>query len=159
TISKQLTITQNRLNGYLDALKAHNILVKKEWIVYCDFDEANMKNEVRKLVADKKRPNAIFASVERLSMASVKVLKEMNLKVPGDVALAGFADNPLSRYLDPALTAVCQPTFSIGQNAAELLIELIESKKAEEKYTTIKLKTSLDVQESSARRGSNGIKS
>ncbi|MEO5591552.1 MAG: LacI family DNA-binding transcriptional regulator, partial [Chitinophagaceae bacterium] len=119
TISKQLTITQNRLNGYLDALKAHNILVKKEWIVYCDFDEANMKNEVRKLVADKKRPNAIFASVERLSMASVKVLKEMNLKVPGDVALAGFADNPLSRYLNPALTAVCQPTFSIGQNAAE----------------------------------------
>jgi DNA-binding LacI/PurR family transcriptional regulator len=152
TISKQLTITQNRLNGYLDALKAHKIPVKKEWIVYCDFDEANMKNEVRKLVGGKRRPNAIFSSVERLSMVSVKVLKEMKLKVPGDVALAGFADNPLSRYLNPSLTAVCQPTFSIGQNAAELLIELIESKKAEEKYTTIKLKTSLDVQESSVRK-------
>ena len=152
TISKQLTITQNRLNGYLDALKAHKIPVKKEWIVYCDFDEANMKNEVRKLVGGKRRPNAIFSSVERLSMVSVKVLKEMKLKVPGDVALAGFADNPLSRYLNPSLTAVCQPTFSIGQNATELLIELIESKKAEEKYTTIKLKTSLDVQESSVRK-------
>ncbi len=75
TISKQLTITQNRLNGYLDALKAHKIPIKKEWIVYCDFDEANMKNEVRKLVANKKRPNAIFSSVERLSMVSVKVLR------------------------------------------------------------------------------------
>jgi len=152
TISKHLTITQNRLNGYLDALKAHKIPVRKEWIVYCDFDEANMKNEVRKLVSAKKRPNAIFSSVERLSMASVKVLKEMHLNVPGDVALAGFADNPLSRYLNPALTSVNQPTFSIGQNATELLIELIESKKAEEKYTTIKLKTSLDVQESSLRK-------
>jgi len=152
TISKHLPITQNRLNGYMDALKAHKIPVKKEWIVYCDFDEANMKNEVRKLVSNKTRPNAIFSSVERLSMVSVKVLKEMNLKVPGDIALAGFADNPLSRYLNPSLTAVCQPTFSIGQNAAELLIELIESKKAEEKYTTIKLKTTLDVQESSVRR-------
>ena len=49
----------------------------------------------------------------------------------------------LSRYLNPSLTAVCQPTLAIGQNAAELLIELIESKKAEEKYTTIKLKQHL----------------
>jgi len=120
--------------------------------VYCDFDEANMKSEVRKLLLGKSRPNAIFSSVERLSMASVKVLRELNLRVPADMALAGFADNPLSRYLSPALTTVGQPTFSIGQNAAELLIELIESKKAEEKYTTIKLKTTLDVQESSVRR-------
>lgn len=151
TISKHLTITQNRLNGYLDALKAHKIPVKKDWIVYCDFDENNMKNEVRKLVSQPKRPNAIFSSVERLSMASIKMLKEMHLKVPDDVALAGFADNPLSPYLHPALTSVRQPTFSIGQNATELLIELIESKKVEEKYTTIKLKTTLDVQESSGR--------
>jgi DNA-binding LacI/PurR family transcriptional regulator len=152
TISKHLPITQNRLDGYLDALKAHRIPVKKEWIIYCDFNEANMKNEIRKLVSGQRRPNAIFSSVERLSMVSVKVLKDMKLKVPDDVALAGFADNALSHYLNPSLTSVCQPTFSIGQNAAELLIELIESKKAEEKYTTIKLKTTLDIQESSLRR-------
>ncbi|MEO5685435.1 MAG: LacI family DNA-binding transcriptional regulator [Chitinophagaceae bacterium] len=152
TISKQLTITQNRLNGYLDALKAHRIAAKKEWIVYCDFEEANMKNEIRKLMLSKQRPNALFSSVERLSMLSLKLLKEINLKIPGDVALAGYADNPMSPYLNPSLTSVCQPTFSIGQNAAELLIELIESKKAEEKYTTIKLKTTLDVQESSLRK-------
>jgi len=155
TISKQLIITQNRLNGYLDALKAHKIPVRKEWIVYCDFDEANMKNEVRKLLSGTQRPNAIFSSVERLSMISVKVLTDMKLKVPADLALAGFADSPLSRYLNPSLTCVCQPTFSIGQNAAELLIELIESKKAEEKYTTIKLKTTLDIQASSSRRNGN----
>jgi len=152
TISKHLPITQNRLNGYLDALKAHKLKAKKEWIVYCDFCEENMKNEIRKLVEGKNRPNAIFSSVERLTMVTVKVLKQMNLRVPEDVALAGFADNPLSRYLNPSLTSVCQPTFSIGQNATELLIELIESKKAEEKYTTLKLKTTLDIQESSLRK-------
>src|ERR1700750_1504318 len=68
TISKHLPITQNRLNGYMDGLKAHGTPVKKEWIVHCDFDEMNMKNEVRKLVSNKSRPNAIFSSVERLSM-------------------------------------------------------------------------------------------
>jgi LacI family transcriptional regulator len=152
TISKDLTITQNRLNGYLDALKVHRIPVKKEWIVYCDFEEQHMRNEVRALLTGKIRPNALFSSVERLSMTSIKVLKEMGLAVPGAVALAGFSDNPMSHYLNPSLTSVCQPTFSIGQNATELLIELIESKKAEEKYTTIKLKTTLDIQQSSARK-------
>jgi DNA-binding LacI/PurR family transcriptional regulator len=152
TISRHLTITQNRLNGYLDALKAHRIPVRNEWIVYCDFDEAKMKQQVKQLVELKQRPNAIFSSVERLSMISVKVLTDLGLRVPGDIALAGFADNPMSRYLNPGLTSVAQPTFSIGQNAAELLIELIESKKAEEKFTTIKLKTTLDIQASSLRK-------
>ncbi len=76
----------------------------------------------------------------------------MKLKVPGDVALAGFADNPLSRYLNPSLTAVCQPTFSIGQNATELLIELIEKQKGRRKIYHHQVKTTLDVQESSARK-------
>ncbi|MES1221345.1 MAG: LacI family DNA-binding transcriptional regulator [Bacteroidota bacterium] len=152
TISKHLAITQNRLNGYLDALKVHKIPVKKEWIIYCDFDETNIKNEIKKLVIGPKRPNAIFSSVERLSMVGVKILNDLKLKVPDDVALAGFADNPMNHYLNPSLTAVCQPTFSIGQNATELLIELIESKKAEEKHTTVKLKTTLDIQESSLRK-------
>lgn len=152
TISRHLTITQNRLNGYLDALKAHRIPVNKDWIVYCDFDEAKMKDAITSLLDNRRRPNAIFSSIERLSMLSVKVLHEMNVKVPDDVALAGFADNQLSRYLQPSFTAVAQPTFAIGQNAAELLIELIESKKAEEKYTTVKLKTSLDIQSSSLKK-------
>ena len=152
TISKQLTITQNRLNGYLDALKAHKIPVKKEWIVYCDFDEQKMKQAIGQLVALKQRPNAIFSSVERLSMVSFRVLTDLGLTIPDDMALAGFADNPMRRYLNPGLTAVAQPTFSIGQNATELLIELIESKKAEEKFTTIKLKTTLDIQASSLRK-------
>ncbi|MEO6313477.1 MAG: LacI family DNA-binding transcriptional regulator [Chitinophagaceae bacterium] len=152
TISKHLAITQNRLNGYLDALKAHKIPVRKEWIVYCDFDEANMKNEIIKLFRAKSRPNALFSSVERWSLVSVKTLNEMNINVPGDVALAGFSDSPLNRYLSPALTSVSQPTFSIGQNATELLIELIESKKPAEQYTTIRLKTTLDVQASSLKK-------
>ena len=45
-----------------------------------------------------------------------------------------------------------QPLQNSGQNAAELLIELIESRKAEEIYTTVKLKTTLDIQESSLRK-------
>ena len=152
TISKYLGITQNRLRGFLDAMKDHNLSVKKDWIVHCDFNTATIEKEIRKLFARKQRPDAILTSVERLSMMCLKVLKEMKLKVPDDVALAGFADNPLSRFLCPALTSVCQPTFEIGQQAAALLIDLIESKTEPEIYKTVTLKTCLDIQESSLRK-------
>jgi DNA-binding LacI/PurR family transcriptional regulator len=45
----------------------------------------------------------------------LKVLTDMGLKVPGDIALAGFADNPLSWYLHPGLTSVAQPNFPWGK--------------------------------------------
>lgn len=148
-ISPDLLLTQHRLKGYKDALKAYKLRTKKEWIVHSDFDPASMENNVRSLLTGADKPNAIFCSIERLSMVCLKVIKELHLKVPDNVAIAGFSDNPLSSFLNPTLTSVTQPTFEIGQHAAALLINQIESKEIPEKYTVIKLKTSLDIRESS----------
>lgn len=149
TISPCLAITQRRLQGYKDALKAHGLKTKKEWIIHCDFDPGHMENDVRNLLSGPHRPDAIFSSVERLSMVCLKVMKQMNLKVPDDVAIAGFSDNPVSGFLSPALTSVAQPTFEIGQHAAALLISQIETKERPKEYSTIQLKTRLDIRESS----------
>jgi LacI family transcriptional regulator len=108
-----------------------------------------MENDVRNLLSGPHRPDAIFSSVERLSMVCLKVMKQMNLKVPDDVAIAGFSDNPVTGFLSPALTSVAQPTFEIGQHAAALLISQIETKERPKEYSTIQLKTRLDIRESS----------
>jgi LacI family transcriptional regulator len=149
TISPDLAITQNRLKGYKDALKAHRLKTKKEWIIHCDFNPPNMERSIRNLILSPHKPDAIITSVERLSMVCLKILKELHLKVPDDVAIAGFSDNPLSGFLNPTLTSVSQPTFAIGQHAAELLINQIENKEEPEVYKTIRLKTCLNVRESS----------
>ncbi|HTE33671.1 MAG TPA: LacI family DNA-binding transcriptional regulator [Chryseolinea sp.] len=148
TISKHLAITQNRLKGFLDACKAHNVKVNNDWIVYCDFNGRNIRKEIRKLLKGSHRPDALFCSVERLTMACIKELRDMGLRIPGDVALAGFSDNTLTPYLNPPLTSVIQPTFAIGQKAARLLIELIENKTMPISFKTIRLKTSLSIQDS-----------
>jgi DNA-binding LacI/PurR family transcriptional regulator len=75
----------------------------------------------------------------------------MNLRIPEDVALVGFSDNPINHLLTPALTSVRQPTFDIGQQSAELLINLIENKHTTQKYRTVQLETYLDIQASSRR--------
>jgi len=152
TIAKYLSITQHRLKGYTDALVAHSIPVNKDWIIHCDFDTESAERNIRSLFQQHNKPDAILTSVERLSIACLKVLKDMQLRVPEDVAIAGFSDNPLNSFLNPTLTSVSQPTFEIGQHAAQLLIEQIESKKMPEKFKTIELKTTMDVRESSLKK-------
>lgn len=155
TISEFLSITQKRLNGYSDALKKYDIPMRDEWIVHCSFDFQEIERSIRKLFSGPDKPNAILASVERLAMICMNVLKEMNLRIPDDVALVGFSDNPINHLLAPALTSVRQPTFDIGQQAAELLLDLIETRNAVPRYKTVQLETALDIQASS-RRSLNG---
>ncbi len=152
TLPLNLSITQNRLNGYKDALKKYNLPVHDEWIIHSPIDVVCSEMTIRKILESDNRPDAIFISAERLNITCIKVIKEMGLRIPEDIALAGFSDNPITPYLAPALTAVKQPTFNVGQKAAELIIELIENNNTTRQYRTIQLDTALDIQSSSRRR-------
>ncbi|MBX3253642.1 MAG: LacI family DNA-binding transcriptional regulator [Chitinophagaceae bacterium] len=152
TMAPHLSVTKNRMRGYMEALQKHKIPFQKKWIAQCDFDYANMKKAVQKLLKTNPKPNAILASGERLAISCFEVLKEMKQRIPGDIAMAGFFDNPVSRFTDPALTAVHQPTFDIGQSAARLLIEMIRNNTLQHQYKTIELKTTLEIRESSLRK-------
>ena len=140
------------IHGHGDDAWKYDIPVRKEWIVHCNFETA--EQSIRELFSGKDRPNAVLASVERLATSCMNVLKEMNLRIPEDVALVGFSDNPINHLLSPALTSVRQPTFDIGQQAAELLLNLIENKNTVQKYRTVQLETTLDIHDSSRRKES-----
>lgn len=153
TISKYLSITRSRLQGYTDALKARNIPVRDEWIFHCDFKTSSVDEAIHTLFSGNDRPNAILASVERIAIGCLQPLKEMQLRIPQDVALVGFSDNPINQFMNPSLTTVQQPTFDMGQKAAELLLKLIETKNRPKKFQTITLNTFLDVRDSSRGKG------
>lgn len=152
TMAPHLSVTQNRMKGYTNALKHHKIALEKKWIAHCDFDYDSMKKTVQKLLKTKPKPDAILVSGERIALSCFEVLKELQLRIPEDIALVGFFDNPVSRFIDPPLTAVHQPTFDIGQSAARLLVEMIESNSLSHQYKTIELKTTLEVRKSSLKK-------
>ena len=149
TIADFLSITQNRKKGYIDALTKHNIPVHESSIVHCSFDCAEMDNAIRHLFELKNRPTAVIASVERIAIRCLHVLKEMRLNIPEDVAIIGFSDNPLNSILKPALSCIRQPTFEIGKKSAELLLQLIDCKSPDKEFQTIELGTTMDIMESS----------
>ena len=68
--------------------------------------------------------------------------KEYGLKIPDDIALVGFSNNPITALLEPGITTIDQPSFLMGERAAEILIEQIESNEPLKPLTEV-LKTNL----------------
>jgi LacI family transcriptional regulator len=145
----RLGISRNRLNGYLDALNQYGLPVREEWIVSCEYNQAEGTERAYHLMALRERPDAIFAASDRIALGVHWALRQLGYRMPEDVALMGFSDLGISALLDPPLSSVAQPSFEMGQQAAELVLELIESKSTPASFETRVLKTKLSIRKSS----------
>jgi DNA-binding LacI/PurR family transcriptional regulator len=84
-------------------------------------------------------------------MAAMKEIKKAGLKIPKDIALAGFTDEFHSTVVEPTLTSIIHPTFEMGQESARLVIDHIESETPHSPRQVV-MRTKLVVRESSMRK-------
>ena len=145
-----------RLRGYRDAL-ARLLPGTSEWVLQGDFDEASGHRAGRELIESPKRPDAIFAANDMMALGCLFAFAQAGLRVPGDIALAGFDDIPLARYVHPALTTIRVNIAELGARAARLLIAQIPGEVAGEPSTSSDdvLATELIARESSGSHRSN----
>ena len=125
-----------RFQGYLDALRERGLSVDEKLIVggkQSDEQVPGYSTEMmgyegmRRLLALRKRPTAVFARNDFTAVGALNAIKEAGLSIPSDVAVVGYDDIPLAAHTSPALTTVRQPTREQGRIAAELLLRRIES--------------------------------
>ena len=114
-----------RLNGYLNALKDYNIPICKDYIRHCNYRKASSYSEVKKLMQLSDPPTAIFASSYDLTIGSITALNELGLSLGETISLIGFDSLMLSEIVSPSLSMVTQPMEEIGQRAASLLLQRI----------------------------------
>lgn len=122
-----LLIYQERLRGYQDALRAHGLAVRNEYIVRCDLDIVSGTEAAAALWALPEPPEAIFCESDLSALGALQYFKGKGIRVPTDVALAGFANEPFTAYVSPALTTVTQYPIEMGQTAAQLFLEQMEA--------------------------------
>lgn len=149
--SPYLSITKSRIEGYTQALIKHNIKPDDNLLQYCDhggLDYDEVEKILKKLLSLRNRPDAIFASADKITTACLRYFKANKIKVPDDIALVGFSNSNLTELLDPPLTIVKQPAFEMGEIATSLLLDLIESKHPITDFETRILETELLVRES-----------
>jgi DNA-binding LacI/PurR family transcriptional regulator len=143
-----LSISKRRLNGYLDALKKHNIEIDEEIIIPYDLSLRKVKIYVKHLLGLDNPPDAIFAVNDPTAIEAVQTIKKIGLRIPEDIAVAGFSDDYASSLMEPKLTTVAQPVDEIGKIATQLLIDQINREVANWKATTKMIKTKLIIRDS-----------
>ena len=141
-----LSVGKLRTEGYLKALENNNIPVIDTIILRTD-SEDDLKDKIEKVFENK--IDGIFALEENDSVAALRIALKKGYKVPEDISIIGFADGILaSRRLSPSLTTVSQHGIEIGEVAAKLLIDRLESKEEHLPYETVVIKTKLKERES-----------
>lgn len=121
----QVSTSRERRRGYLDALAAHGITVRKELTRAGDFKQESGRILTNELLDLRKPPTALFVCNNLMTVGALAALHQRGLRVPTDVAVVGFDDLPWAEALDPPLTVVRQPAYDVGRQAMELLLKRI----------------------------------
>jgi LacI family transcriptional regulator, sucrose operon repressor len=118
-----------RKKGFLDAMKSNGLMVEPEWMQTGVFDIDSGHNAM-KLILEKSsnKPTATIAVTDRLAIGAMSYLKEKGLRIPEQMALAGFGASEIAKYMEPPLTTVDYQNEKAGEEAAKQLLAKIESK-------------------------------
>ncbi|HEY7202153.1 MAG TPA: LacI family DNA-binding transcriptional regulator [Candidatus Dormibacteraeota bacterium] len=114
-----------RWTGYRDAHLAAGMGAPAEPDV-CAFREADGHRAARLALSRRPAPTALLCASDEIAMGAYAAAAELRLSVPGDVAITGWDDIPVARFLSPPLTTVRQPLTELGTRAATLLLAAID---------------------------------
>jgi LacI family transcriptional regulator len=120
---KNMIAGSDRLQGYLAALRERRVAHDPDLIVEGDFTEESGYRAMQRLLP--LSPDAVFVASDAMAVGVLRALREAGLRVPEDMAVAGFDDMPFAAHTDPPLTTIRQPIQRMGAVAAETLIDLI----------------------------------
>jgi LacI family transcriptional regulator len=124
---------RERLRGYRDALRAEGLMAAESLELSGDFSEESGYRAGQLLLTLKPRPTAVFAANDSMAIGCLFALRAAGIRVPEDVALAGFDDIPIARYLSPSLSSVHVPIAELGTRAMERLLHAVEHKNEHER--------------------------
>ena len=120
-----VSTSTERLEGYKLALKQYGSGYDPHLVKYGDYTVESGYKAVIELERAGEKYSAILAANDMMTLGALNALKELSYKVPEEVELIGFDNISFSKYFDPPLSTIQQPTVEMGVRAAEMLLSLI----------------------------------
>ena len=115
--------SRDRLQGWLDAMEQAGLTVNPHWVVAADYTRQGGYQAALQLLSVRERPRALFICNEQMAIGSLRAFYQQGVRVPDDLAIAGFNGTDQGAYHLPALTSVRQPIADIASTAIRLLHE------------------------------------
>ena len=136
----------DRLRGYQQALQKHDIVPDDRLVRYGNFDPQSGFRAMNGLLSLNSAPTAVFVASDVVAYGAMSAINKSGLQIPGDVAVIGFDDVPLSEFFQPRLSTIHLPIQKLAQAAGNLLIQLINGEVPENRQ--VLLDTHLVIRES-----------
>jgi LacI family transcriptional regulator len=144
-----LKIYKNRQEGFCKALKEAGLKIDEELIINNSLTHADGTKAIKNLIQNNELPDAIFCANDTTALSTIIYLREKGIKVPDEITIVGFSNEPFSELVTPSISTIKQPGFLMGKKAAELIINQINNKKAKPNFKTITMPTELIIRSSS----------
>jgi LacI family transcriptional regulator len=124
---QKINIYKERLRGYKAALEDNGIAFDEKLVVESNMQLEDGRKSMQQLLRLPQLPDAIFSSSDLGAMGALQILKENNIRVPDQVAIVGFSNEPFTMFSDPPLTSVEQHSLRIGNMASEIFLEEVNA--------------------------------
>lgn len=155
---QRIHIYKNRLNGYFQAIRDHDLTVNEDLIIESDlirdtYSIVQTGRQIGRALIDMPQPpDGIFSSSDFAAMGTLQILKEKRIRIPEEIALVGYSNDFSASIIEPGLTSLDQHTIRMGNLAGQQFLDQISTKP--EQFTPQKtlLKPELIVRSSSLRK-------
>ncbi|MCL4484145.1 MAG: LacI family transcriptional regulator [Bacteroidetes bacterium] len=147
---QNLMIYSDRKKGYIEALTKSGIPYDESLVITNTLTFNDGPEAVKQLINLPNPPDAIFCGNDTTALSSMIYLREKGIRVPEDIGIVGFSNEPYSKFVSPSITTIAQPGFEMGQKAAEMILNQIVHK--EKTFKTLVMPTELIIRESSVRK-------
>jgi LacI family transcriptional regulator len=121
-----LTNAAERLKGFKRALNEAGMEIDPEFVQEASFDTVSGYQAALRLLRMLPRPTAIFACNDLMAFGVLQAARELGLRCPEDLSIAGFDSLEFTKFTDPPLTSVYQPGYQLGATAARILLQRID---------------------------------
>lgn len=122
--AQHMNVYHLRKKGYLDALKQNGLIRDEDLILDLNtmsFEEGKIATE--KLLDMDNPPDGLFSSNDTAAVSAILCAKERGIKIPEDLAIIGFNDDPMASIVEPALSTVSHPSMQMGRISAQKILE------------------------------------
>jgi LacI family transcriptional regulator len=148
--SQFLNVYADRFQGFKSAMNDHGLEINKQSLMFTDLSHEAGANAAKTLLQQKTLPDGVIVANDTAAVSVICELKQAGIRIPEDICIVGFNNDPVSRVVDPNLTTVHYPAREMGEIAATTLIDTIKGQQSD-LLNSIVLSHSLIIRQSSMR--------
>lgn len=147
-----VSIYKDRYRGYKEALLKHGLSCDENLVIKSNLQLDDGRQSMLKLLSLKEIPDGVFSASAFGILGALQILKEKSIRVPYEIALIGFSNEPYTSFTEPALSTIDQHSMQMGNAAAEIFLEEVSDEGRKHMVKKIVLKPELIVRQSSLRK-------